>query len=86
MKYRQLALQYITMAFSRNPASVRQEIGLGDYAELGANPCFTGGDFGARAGRARSASHDLRDARQATLEERVGIGRCCWRWYVQRGT
>ena len=39
-KYRQLALQYITMAFSRNPAWVQQEIGLGDYAELGANPLF----------------------------------------------
>lgn len=35
-----LALQYLTMAFSQDPAWAQEEIGQGTYAELGANPLF----------------------------------------------
>jgi uncharacterized Ntn-hydrolase superfamily protein len=35
-----LALQYITVAFSQNPAWAQVEIGEGKYAEIGANPQF----------------------------------------------
>ena len=35
-----LALQYLTTVFARNPAWATQEIGSGDYAELGADPVF----------------------------------------------
>jgi len=35
-----LALQYLTVAFSQNPAWVQAEIGSGRYADLGANAEF----------------------------------------------
>jgi uncharacterized Ntn-hydrolase superfamily protein len=36
----ELAVQYLSMAFSQNAAWAREEIGSGRYAELGANPLF----------------------------------------------
>jgi len=38
---RQLALQYITVAFSENPAWAQEEIGSGRYADLGSSPWDT---------------------------------------------
>jgi uncharacterized Ntn-hydrolase superfamily protein len=35
-----LALQYLSVAFSQNPAWIKSEIGDGDFADLGANPQF----------------------------------------------
>jgi tetratricopeptide (TPR) repeat protein len=35
-----LALQYLSVAFSQNPAWIKAEIGDGDFADLGANPQF----------------------------------------------
>jgi uncharacterized Ntn-hydrolase superfamily protein len=72
---RQLALQYITMAFSHNPAWVQQEIGSGDYAELGASPLFHKWVTSDQEQHALSAYHDLHDTSPVPWETRIQIGR-----------
>jgi uncharacterized Ntn-hydrolase superfamily protein len=71
----QLALQYITMAFSQNPAWVQQEIGSGDYAELGASPLFRRWVTSEQEQSALSAFHKLPDAKQITPQDRIEISR-----------
>jgi uncharacterized Ntn-hydrolase superfamily protein len=72
---RQLALQYITMAFSQNAAWVQQEIGSGDYAELGADPLFHRWVTADQENRALSAYRELHDARTLPPQTYIRVAR-----------
>jgi uncharacterized Ntn-hydrolase superfamily protein/predicted negative regulator of RcsB-dependent stress response len=72
---RQLALQYITMAFSANPAWVQQEIGSGDYAELGSSPLFHEWVTADHEQLALSAYRSLRGETAIASEKRLRVGR-----------
>jgi predicted Zn-dependent protease len=71
----QLALQYITMAFSQNPAWALEEIGAGDFAELGASPLFHRWVSAEQQQRALEAYHKISDPKQASLEEPLDVSR-----------
>ena len=70
-----LALQYITTAFSKNPAWVENEIGSGDYAELGANPLFHHWVTADQERRAVAAADDLRQTHSISTADYVQASR-----------
>jgi uncharacterized Ntn-hydrolase superfamily protein len=70
-----MALQYITAAFTQNPAWAEAEIGEGNYAELGADAQFHRWVSAEQQRNAVAASELLRDAKTATLENRIAVGR-----------
>ena len=70
-----LALQYITMAFSQNPAWAQEEIGAGDYAEVGASPLFHRWVSREQEQRALEAYRKISDPKQVSPEERVDLSR-----------
>ena len=72
---RQLALQYLTMAFSRNPAWVQQEIGSGNFSELGASPLFHKWVTSDQEQHALAAFHALPDPNPVPSAKRVEVGR-----------
>ena len=72
---RQLALQYATMAFSQNPAWAQQEIGSGDYAELGAEPMFHRWVTAEQEQTALSAYRELHEARTSSSQDYVRVAR-----------
>jgi uncharacterized Ntn-hydrolase superfamily protein/predicted negative regulator of RcsB-dependent stress response len=72
---RPLALQYVTMAFSENPAWVQQEIGSGEYAELGAEPMFHRWVTAEQEQRALSAYRELHEASTSSAQDYVRVAR-----------
>jgi len=70
-----LALQYITAAFTQNPAWAEAEIGEGNYAELGADAQFHRWVSAEQQRNAAAASELLRESKTATLENRIAVGR-----------
>jgi len=68
----QLALQYLMVAFSQNPAWAPEEIGEGNYAELGMNPMF---HRWVSAERAKEPLLAYRMRGAATREERIRLAR-----------
>jgi uncharacterized Ntn-hydrolase superfamily protein len=71
----QLALQYLTMAFSQNPAWAREEIGVGNYAELGASPLFHRWVTAEQEQRVLSVYSRMPQESQLAAEKRVQAGR-----------
>jgi uncharacterized Ntn-hydrolase superfamily protein len=69
LEERPLALQYIEIAFSRNPAWAQQEIGSGDYAELGANPAFHRWITADQEQHAIAASREISGNKTSSLED-----------------
>jgi uncharacterized Ntn-hydrolase superfamily protein len=72
---RHLALQYVTMAFSQNPAWVQQEIGTGEYAELGAEPMFHRWVTAEQEKTALSAYRELHEASTSSPRDYVRVAR-----------
>lgn len=70
-----LALQYLTVVFSRSPAWAEQEIGSGDYAELGADPTFHRWVSSEKEQAAMSASRELLSRKEATAEDSLRVAR-----------
>jgi uncharacterized Ntn-hydrolase superfamily protein len=70
-----LALQYITAAFTQNPAWAQAEIGEGDYAELGTSPQFHRWVTAEQEQNAIAAYERLRLVKEAEPERRVQISR-----------
>jgi hypothetical protein len=70
-----LALQYIYVAFTQNPAWVDAEIGEGNFAQLGASAEFHHWGSAAKEKNAVAAFERLRDTEQATLENRITVSR-----------
>ncbi len=75
IEQRQLALQYITMAFSQNPSWTLQEIGSGDYAELGSEPLFHRWVTAEQEHRALSAYRELHNVRTPPPQDSVRVAR-----------
>jgi uncharacterized Ntn-hydrolase superfamily protein len=71
----ELALQYINVAFSENRAWAQQEIGSGDYAELGADPVFHRWITADQEQHVISAYQHFRAAKATTPQDRVRMGR-----------
>ena len=72
---RHLALQYLTMVFSQNPGWVQQEIGSGEYAELGAEPMFHRWVTAEQEQSALSAYRELHEASTSSPQDYVRIAR-----------
>lgn len=72
---RRLALQYITKAFSQNPAWSENEIGSGTYAELGASASFHRWVTSEQEQRALAAFKELRESKQVSSDARVHAAR-----------
>jgi uncharacterized Ntn-hydrolase superfamily protein len=70
-----LALRYIDAAFSQNGAWVDAEIGEGNYAELGASAAFHRWVTTDEEKKALAAYERIRAAKEASLDERVAVGR-----------
>ncbi len=70
-----LALKYINAVFTQDPAWVEAEIGEGNYAELGVNAEFHRWVTSEKEKKAMEAYERLRAAKEATLEERIAVGR-----------
>jgi uncharacterized Ntn-hydrolase superfamily protein len=70
-----LALQYIDVAFSQNKAWADAEIGEGNYAELGACAAFHRWVTSEKEKNALAAYEHMRAAKDASMEERVAVGR-----------
>jgi uncharacterized Ntn-hydrolase superfamily protein len=70
-----LALQYINVAFTQNPAWADAEIGEGYYAELGGSPQFHRWVSAEKEKNAVVAYERLRLAKGSTVEDRVAAGR-----------
>jgi hypothetical protein len=70
----ELALQYLSMAFSQSVVWAREEIGSGRYAELGANPLFHRWVTADQEQSARTGYGSLKDG-QATDERRIQVAR-----------
>jgi len=70
-----LALQYIHVAFTQNPAWVDAEIGEGNFAQLGASAEFHHWVSAAKEKIAVAAFERLRDTEEATLENRITVSR-----------
>ncbi len=70
-----LALKYIDAAFTQNPAWVPAEIGEGNYAELGARAEFHRWVTSEKEKKAIEEYERLRAAKEATMEERIAVGR-----------
>jgi len=70
-----LALQYINLAFSQNPAWAEGEIGEGNYAELGASAVFHRWVAAEKEKDAMAAYERLRDTKEATMENRFAVTR-----------
>ena len=70
-----LALQYLTSAFTQNPAWADSEIGDGDYAELGGTAQFHRWVTAAQERNAATAANQLHEAPAATLEARIAVAR-----------
>jgi tetratricopeptide (TPR) repeat protein len=70
-----LALQYINVAFTQNPAWVDAEIGEGNFAQLGASAEFHHWVSAAKEKNAVAAFDRLRDTEEATLENRITVSR-----------
>jgi uncharacterized Ntn-hydrolase superfamily protein len=70
-----LALQYIHVAFTQNPAWVDAEIGEGNFAQLGASAEFHHWVSAAKEKSAVAAFERLRDTEEATLENRITVSR-----------
>jgi uncharacterized Ntn-hydrolase superfamily protein len=68
-----LALQYINVAFTQNPAWVDAEIGEGNFAQLGASAEFHHWVSAAKEKKAVAAFARLRDTEEATLENRITV-------------
>lgn len=71
----ELALQYITVAFSQNAAWAQHEIGSGDYAELGTDPLFHHWVTSGQEQHALSAYTQLRQADKASPESLIKVSR-----------
>jgi tetratricopeptide (TPR) repeat protein len=72
---RELALQYITVAFSQNPAWTESEIGSGTYAELGSSPLFHRWITSAQEQRALASLQSLRDTKEVLANNRMQVAR-----------
>jgi uncharacterized Ntn-hydrolase superfamily protein len=70
-----LALQYIHVAFTQNPAWADAEIGEGNFAQLGASPEFHHWVSAAKEKNAVAAFERLRDTEEATPENRITVSR-----------
>ena len=70
-----LALQYITTAFSKNPAWAENEIGSGDYAELGSDPLFHRWVTADEEHRALAAATDLQRTNSTKSEDYIPVSR-----------
>jgi uncharacterized Ntn-hydrolase superfamily protein len=71
-----LALQYIDAAFSqKNAAWANAEIGEGNHAELGASAAFHRWVTSEKERKAMAAYERVRRAQEASVEERVEVGR-----------
>jgi tetratricopeptide (TPR) repeat protein len=70
-----LALQYIEVAFSQNPAWAPAEIGEGNYAELGANASFHRWVSAEQEQSAVAAYEQLLHEKEIKPEERIRICR-----------
>lgn len=75
LEERQLALQYITSAFSQSPAWALQEIGSGEYAELGATPLFHHWVTAQQDQHALTAALEVRETRSSKPEDYVRTAR-----------
>jgi uncharacterized Ntn-hydrolase superfamily protein len=72
---RQLALQYITVAFAQNPAWTESEIGSGTYAELGSSPLFHRWITPAQEQRALASLQSLQDTKKVLANNRMQVAR-----------
>jgi uncharacterized Ntn-hydrolase superfamily protein len=70
-----LALQYITVAFTQNPAWAQAEIGQGHYAELGANAEFHRWVTADQEHRAIAAYEQVQKEREIQQKRRVQCSR-----------
>ncbi len=70
-----LALQYITVAFSQNPAWAQAEIGESTYAEIGASPLFHRWVTARQEQDAVAAFEHLQGASKTDSETRVRVSR-----------
>jgi uncharacterized Ntn-hydrolase superfamily protein len=70
-----LALQYIYVAFTQNPAWADAEIGEGNFAQLGASAEFHHWVSAAKEKNAVAAFERLRDTEEATPENRITVSR-----------
>src|SRR5579871_338399 len=70
-----LALQYITTAFSKNPAWAENEIGSGDYAELGAEARFHHWVTADQERHALSAASEIQETNLAKSQDYVRVAR-----------
>jgi len=70
-----LALQYIHVAFTQNPAWADAEIGEGNFAQLGASAEFHHWVSAAKEKNAVAAFERLRDTEEATPENRITVSR-----------
>lgn len=70
-----LALQYLTIAFSQNPAWVQTEIGDGIYAEIGARPQFHRWVSSDQEKSVVAAYQDLSQKSDAAIESQIQICR-----------
>jgi len=70
-----LALQYITVAFSQNPAWAQAEVGEGSYAEIGADPQFHRWVTAEQQQHAVAAYERLRRANETEPQKGVQISR-----------
>lgn len=71
----ELALQYITIAFSQNPAWANAEIGDGNYAALGARPMFHRWVSDAQEQHAVGLYRQLVDTKDVSPEMRVDVAK-----------
>jgi uncharacterized Ntn-hydrolase superfamily protein len=70
-----LALQYIQLAFTQNPAWADAEIGEGNFAQLGASAEFHHWVSAAKEKNAVAAFNRLRGTEEATLDNRITVSR-----------
>jgi hypothetical protein len=70
----ELALQYLSMAFSQNVAWAREEIGAGRYAALGNSPLFHRWVTADQEQSAHAGYRSLRDG-QASEAKRIQVAR-----------
>lgn len=70
-----LALQYLTVAFSQNPAWVQTEIGDGNYPDLGASPQFHRWVSPEQEKSVLAAYQDLSQMKETAIERRIQVTR-----------
>jgi uncharacterized Ntn-hydrolase superfamily protein len=70
-----LALQYLSVAFSQNPAWIKSEMGDGGFADLGANPQFHRWISPEQEQKVLADYERMRQAQDATIDRRIELSK-----------